>query len=113
MSAHLMMSSQAIQTRWKISSWTQKHQQKSRRSRMEQQPDKWKCFLRDVYTEDNMSQPGLRFLYQLLKDRSQIANISHERMPTFQEHLAFVDSHPYHAWYLICFEKKRVRSLWY
>jgi RimJ/RimL family protein N-acetyltransferase len=40
-------------------------------------------------------------LFQILEEREPHQNISHLRMPTWQEHVAFVDSHPYTAWYLI------------
>lgn len=40
-------------------------------------------------------------LHQLLKERPIEANISHKEMPTWDEHVAFVRSHPYKGWYLI------------
>ena len=40
-------------------------------------------------------------LYELLKERPPEAAISHKRMPTFEEHAAFVAGHPYQAWYLL------------
>ena len=42
-------------------------------------------------------------LYDLLKERDgrDDINISHARMPTFDEHQEFVRSKPYRAWYLI------------
>ena len=40
-------------------------------------------------------------LYRLLQERPPEANISHRAMPTFAEHLAFVHSKPYLAWYMI------------
>lgn len=40
-------------------------------------------------------------LYQLLKERDESVNISHRAMPTWDEHLRFVASIPYAAWYLI------------
>lgn len=39
-------------------------------------------------------------LYQLLQERPAEANISHKKMPTFEEHCDFVKSYPYKAWYL-------------
>jgi RimJ/RimL family protein N-acetyltransferase len=42
-----------------------------------------------------------RILYDLLAERDPIANISHKVMPTWGEHLAFIASDPYEAWYLI------------
>lgn len=40
-------------------------------------------------------------LFELLRTRDPIANISHKNMPTFEEHRAFVRGRPYDAWYLI------------
>lgn len=41
------------------------------------------------------------YLYALLVERPVEANISHRKLPTAAEHLAFVKSHPYGAWYLV------------
>lgn len=40
-------------------------------------------------------------LYDLLKERPPEANISHREMPTIEQHVAFVRSCPYVAWYLV------------
>ena len=40
-------------------------------------------------------------LYRLLKERPEIANISHRAMPTWEEHKEFLGSWPYAAWYLV------------
>ena len=42
-----------------------------------------------------------RFLYELLKNRDPRANISHKEMPTYKEHIKFIKSKPYKAWYVI------------
>lgn len=41
------------------------------------------------------------WLYALLGDREPQENISHKRMPTWREHMAFVESEPYEYWALI------------
>ena len=48
------------------------------------------------------------FLYQLLAEREPHESISHRRMPTFSEHVAFAHSVPYPAWYLLEQDGKRV-----
>lgn len=55
-----------------------------------------------------------RVLYDLLKERDgrEDINISHERMPTFDEHQEFVRSRPYRAWYLIFVEDAVVGSIY-
>lgn len=40
-------------------------------------------------------------LYTLLKEREERINISHRSMPTYEDHVAFVKSRPYEAWYFI------------
>jgi RimJ/RimL family protein N-acetyltransferase len=41
------------------------------------------------------------FLYALLAERPPEANISHAAMPTFEEHVEFMKTEPYTAWYVI------------
>jgi RimJ/RimL family protein N-acetyltransferase len=40
-------------------------------------------------------------LYQLLEERDPAANISHRAMPSWDEHVRFVETKPYEAWYFI------------
>ena len=40
-------------------------------------------------------------LFRLLKSRDPRANISHRKMPSWNEHVRFVRSKPHKAWYLI------------
>jgi RimJ/RimL family protein N-acetyltransferase len=42
-----------------------------------------------------------KILYALLSEREPHQNIRHKRMPTWEEHVAFAQSQPYQAWYLI------------
>lgn len=51
----------------------------------------------DVYTEFELATV---ILFQLLRERQPHESISHRKMPTFDEHCAFVASRPYLAWYL-------------
>lgn len=53
-----------------------------------------------VYIDSHVSN-YLHELYQLLEERPQEANISHKRMPTFDEHRYFVMNHPYLDWIII------------
>ena len=43
----------------------------------------------------------IKFLFDLLKERTPIQNISHAKMPTYEEHEKFVKSKPYDKWYII------------
>lgn len=40
-------------------------------------------------------------LYGLLQERDETVNISHRKMPSFGDHVRFIESHPYEAWYFI------------
>jgi hypothetical protein len=44
---------------------------------------------------------GHAVLYQLLAERTPDMNISHRKMPTWEEHVAFVTSRPYPHWYMV------------
>jgi RimJ/RimL family protein N-acetyltransferase len=55
----------------------------------------------DVYTEIAETRVATKFLYELLKERDEKVNISHRKMPTFDEHASFVDSQPYREWFII------------
>ena len=40
-------------------------------------------------------------LYRLMEERTPEVNISHQGLPDWETHLAFVELRPYDAWYLI------------
>lgn len=64
--------------------------------------------LKDVYTE-----PLAKVvLWELLNQREPYQNISHRKMPTWEEHIAFVESKPYKAWYLIKNDEKWVGAIY-
>lgn len=52
------------------------------------------------------------FLYQLLKERPKEANISHQKLPTWEEHINFCTNHPYTHWYIIMYQDLRAGSLY-
>jgi RimJ/RimL family protein N-acetyltransferase len=53
-----------------------------------------------------------RFLYNLLKIRNPIANISHRGMPSYKEHVNFVESKPYSKWYVIYYRNQKAGSVY-
>lgn len=55
--------------------------------------------LRDIYTYPNGT--AKRILWELLAERPAHANISHKARPSYEEHVRFVESKPYRAWYII------------
>ena len=52
------------------------------------------------------------FLYELLKNKDPNANISHKKMPSYDEHVEFVMSKPYTNRYIIEYDKKNVGSIY-
>ena len=59
-----------------------------------------------------VSESDYLFLYELLSQRDTRANISHKKMPTFQEHVEFVKSKPYKKWYIIKDGLEKVGSIY-
>jgi RimJ/RimL family protein N-acetyltransferase len=58
--------------------------------------------LRDVYAPDGEPRPdAVSLLFALLAERPPAANISHQHMPSFEEHLRFVRSRPYRRWFVV------------
>jgi hypothetical protein len=52
------------------------------------------------------------FLYELLKERKLINNISHKKMPIFSQHVKFVKTKPYEKWYIIIKNKKKCWAIY-
>lgn len=48
-----------------------------------------------------ISMGDIQILYKLLGERTAQQSISHKGLPTFREHIDFVKSRPYAAWYII------------
>jgi len=59
-----------------------------------------------------VDETDLEFLYKLLEKRDPIANISHRKMPSYEEHVQFVLSKPYSVWYVIIANNERVGSIY-
>ena len=53
-----------------------------------------------------------KFLYELLLQRKKIVNISHKKMPTYEEHVKFIESEPYSKWYIIQIDAKKIGSIY-
>ena len=53
-----------------------------------------------------------RFLYELLLERDPVANISHKKMPTYDEHVRFVTSKPYLRWHVVYYNGKKSGSVY-
>ncbi|MDB3957027.1 N-acetyltransferase [Candidatus Nitrosopelagicus sp.] len=47
-----------------------------------------------------------------MKERDPRENISHKKMPTYDEHVKFVLSKPYSKWYIIFEKNKKIGSVY-
>lgn len=65
-----------------------------------------KIILKNVNISDH------KFLYELLGERQLIENISHKKMPTYKEHVKFVNSKPYSKWYVIHYKNQKVGTIY-
>ncbi len=59
-----------------------------------------------------VSKSDYQFLYDLLMERNPRANISHKKMPTYNEHVSFVSAKPYSKWYVILYRVNKVGSIY-
>ena len=59
-----------------------------------------------------INKTDLKFLFEILEEREQRVNISHRKMPTFEQHKKFVASKPYFRWYIIEYNNKKSGSIY-
>jgi len=59
-----------------------------------------------------INEKDYEFLYKLLLERKQITFISHKKMPTYEEHVKFIESEPYSKWYIIQIDAKKIGSIY-
>ena len=59
-----------------------------------------------------VSKSDYRFLYDLLMERDLRQNISHKKMPTYNQHVSFVSSKPYSKWYVILYGANKAGSIY-
>ena len=59
-----------------------------------------------------VSKSDYRFLYNLLMERDSRQNISHKKMPTYNQHMSFVSSKPYSKWYVILYGVDKAGSIY-
>ena len=67
--------------------------------------------MRLVNVYDNL-EGSLYFLYTLMAERQWYQNISHKELPCLDDHIRFVNSIPYTAWYVIEHEDSFVGSIY-
>jgi len=59
-----------------------------------------------------VSKSDSQFLYELLSERQNSVNISHKKMPSFKQHIKFINSKPYSKWYIIKNDDQKVGSIY-
>jgi len=59
-----------------------------------------------------VSKSDYRFLYGLLMERDTRVNISHKKMPTYNQHVSFVSAKPYSKWYVILYGASKAGSIY-
>ena len=61
--------------------------------------------LLDLYSlEGGAFLDGTAFMYKILEERPLEHGISHREMPTFKDHIEFVNNKPFRYWYIIEYE---------
>ena len=60
----------------------------------------------------SVTNSDIKFLFDLLKERNPRVNISHKKMPTYNQHRKFIKSKPYSKWYIILKSKQKIGSIY-
>ena len=60
----------------------------------------------------SVTNSDVKFLFDLLKERNPRVNISHKKMPTYNQHRKFIKSKPYSKWYIILESKQKIGSIY-
>lgn len=63
-------------------------------------------------TLEEVTSSDYEFLYELLMSREPSTNISHKKLPAYEEHVKFVLSKPYTKWYIIKYEGEKAGSIY-
>ena len=53
-----------------------------------------------------------KFLFDLLKQREGIINISHKSLPTWEEHVEFIKNNTYQSWDIIWVDDVRIGNIY-
>jgi RimJ/RimL family protein N-acetyltransferase len=73
------------------------------------------CHVVDKFQDvvlEKVTKADYEFLYELLKMRDPRTNISHKKLPTYDEHVRFVMKKPYKKWYIIKSNDQKVGSIY-
>ena len=53
-----------------------------------------------------------KFLFDLLKQREGVVNISHKSLPTWEEHVEFIKNNTYQSWDIIWVDNVRIGNIY-
>ena len=53
-----------------------------------------------------------KFLFDLLKQREGIVNISHKSLPTWEEHVEYIKNNTYQSWDIIWIDNVRIGNIY-
>ena len=67
---------------------------------------------KDEITLRLVNKTDLKFLFEMLEEREDRINISHKKMPTFEQHKKFVASKIYSKWYIILQGIKKIGTIY-
>lgn len=70
--------------------------------------------LENIYASDNakLKDRHHSILYQLLLERKENESISHNDMPSWGEHVGFIEKKPYKGWYVVYRDEIAVGSIY-
>ena len=60
----------------------------------------------------NICENDFKFLYEMLEERELIQNITHKKIPSYNEHVNFIKSNPYSNWYIIFENNKKIGTVY-
>jgi hypothetical protein len=67
---------------------------------------------KDIIRLKQVTKKDMEFLYEFLKEREPNENISHKKIPTFNEHKKFVLSKPYQKWYIVLLNNEKIGTIY-
>ena len=62
--------------------------------------------IKDIIKIKEVDSDDIEFLYEMLKERDSRINVTHNELPSFNQHKKFFETNPYDGWYIIMAENK-------
>jgi len=64
--------------------------------------------IKDIIKIKEVDSDDIEFLYEMLKERDSRINVTHNELPSFNQHKKFFETNPYDGWYIIMAENNKV-----